>query len=126
MFSRNRPGGEGTRCYIRASCNPGGIGHAWVKARFIAGKEPMTTYYETVQIEGKEYRKSRIFVPSTVFDNQILLENDPNYIASLSMLPEQERKALLYGDWESFSGQVFSEFRNNPEGYLNRKYTHVG
>ncbi|MDP4118145.1 MAG: terminase family protein [Bacillota bacterium] len=125
MFSRNRPGGEGTKCYIRATCNPGGIGHAWVKERFIAGKEPMRTYYETVNVNGKEYSKSRIFVPSTVFDNKILLEQDPNYVASLSMLPEQEKKALLYGDWNSFSGQVFTEFRDNPDGYDNRKYTHV-
>ncbi len=125
MFSRNRPGGPGTRCYIRATCNPGGVGHAWVKERFIAGKEPMTTYYETINVAGKEYTRSRVFVPSTVFDNTILLEQDPNYVASLSMLPEQERKALLYGDWDSFSGQVFAEFRNNPEGYNTRKFTHV-
>lgn len=125
LFSRNRPGGPGTRCYIRATCNPGGIGHAWVKERFIAGKEPNRTHWETVNIGGKEYRKSRIFIPSTVFDNQILLQNDPRYVASLSMLPEQERKALLYGDWDSFSGQVFAEFRNNPAGYENRRWTHV-
>ena len=125
MFSRNRPGGPGTRCYIRATCNPGGVGHAWVKERFIAGKEPMKTYYESVFVGGKEYKRSRIFVPSTVFDNKILLEQDPGYVANLSMLPEQEKKALLYGDWDSFSGQVFAEFRNNPDGYDSRKFTHV-
>lgn len=125
MFSRNRPGGPGTRCYIRATCNPGGIGHEWVKGRFIQGKEPLKTYYETATIDGKEYSRSRVFVPSTVFDNKILLENDPNYIAALAMLPEQEKKALLYGDWDSFSGQVFAEFRNNAAGYRDRCYTHV-
>lgn len=125
MFSRNRPGGPGTRCYIRATCNPGGIGHAWVKERFITGKPPQTTYWESVNIGGKEYRKSRIFIPSTIFDNQILLQNNPDYVASLSMLPEQERKALLYGDWDSFSGQVFAEFCNNPDGYESRTWTHV-
>ena len=35
MFSRNRPSGPGTRVYIRATTNPGGIGHGWVKERFI-------------------------------------------------------------------------------------------
>ena len=34
MFSRNRPGGKGTRVYIRATANPGGPGHSWVKQRF--------------------------------------------------------------------------------------------
>ncbi len=125
MFSRNRPGGPGTRCYIRATCNPGGIGHSWVKSRFIAGKQPLTTYWEEVCIGGKMYRRSRVFVPSTVFDNKILLENDPNYVAALGMLPEQERKALLYGDWDSFSGQVFTEFCNHPEGADTRQFTHV-
>ena len=35
LFSRNRPNGPGTRVYIRASANPGGVGHGWVKERFI-------------------------------------------------------------------------------------------
>ena len=43
----------------------------------------------------------------------------------MGSLPEAERKALLYGDWNSFSGQVFAEFRNNPEGYESRRWTHV-
>lgn len=125
MFSRNRPGGPGTRCYIRATCNPGGIGHGWVKQRFIEGKEPMKTYTEEYQVNGKTLQKTRAFIPSTVFDNQILLENDPNYLASLAGLPEAEKRALLYGDWDSFSGQVFTEFRNNAQGYISRKWTHV-
>ena len=51
--------------------------------------------------------RDRIFIPSSVFDNKALLDNNPEYIASLAMLPEAERNALLYGDWDSFSGQVF-------------------
>ena len=43
LFSRNRPNGEGTRCYIRAQANPGGIGHGWVKERFITAAPPMET-----------------------------------------------------------------------------------
>lgn len=125
MFSRNRPGGPGTRVYMRATCNPGGVGHGWVKERFIAGKKPMQTYWEEIAVEGRVLRRSRVFVPSTVFDNQILLQNDPNYLASLGSLPEADKKALLYGDWNSFSGQVFTEFRDNPEGYQSRRWTHV-
>ena len=125
MFSRNRPTGEGTRCYIRATCNPGGIGHGWVKDRFITGKEPGKTYWEEVTVQGKIYRRSRVFIPSTVFDNKILLANDPTYIASLAMLPEAEKKALLYGDWDSFSGQVFTEWRNDSTQYHTHRFTHV-
>ena len=60
-----------------------------------------------------------------MFDNQELLNNDPGYIATLGMMPEAEKKALLYGDWDSFSGQVFSEWRNDPAHYDDHKWTHV-
>lgn len=129
LSSRNRANGEGTRVYMRATANPGGIGHGWVKERFITSAKPMTTTWETVQIEynGKtETRhRSRIFVPSSVFDNKELLKNDPNYLARLAALPEAEKKALLYGDWDSYSGQVFSEWRNDLTHYEDRRWTHV-
>lgn len=130
MFSRNRPSGEGTRCYIRATTNPGGIGHSWVKERFISCAPPLTPIKTKVQVAGPDGKmiemvRSRIFVPSTVFDNEELLKNDPNYLASLSLLPEKEKKALLYGDWDSFAGQVFSEWRNDPNHYSDRIFTHV-
>ena len=130
LMSRNRPTGPGTRVYIRATANPGGIGHGWVKSRFISPAKPMTRMIERIKVvdpEGNviEQKRSRIFVPSTVFDNKRLLENDPNYLANLAMLPEAEKKALLYGDWDSFSGQVFSEWRNDTDHYKDRHWTHV-
>ena len=130
LFSRNRPNGAGTRVYIRATANPGGVGHGWVKERFITAGEPMTPITEEImwkEPDGTEVRKQqkRIFVPSSVFDNPALLKNDPNYVQRLASMPEAERKALLYGDWDSFSGQVFTEWRNNPDHYWDRKWTHV-
>ena len=125
LKSRNRPNGPGTRVYIRCTCNPGGVGHAWVKERFIAGKEPGKTYTENITVAGKTYTRTRAFIPASVFDNQKLLDNDPDYVATLGSLPEADRKALLYGDWDSFSGQVFTEFRNNPDGYTSKRWTHV-
>lgn len=130
MFSRNRPGGKGTRVYIRATANPGGPGHSWVKQRFITAGEPMKPIIEEHKVkkpDGAEIiiRKSRVFIPASVFDNKELLRNDPEYLASLSMLPTAERKALLYGDWNSFTGQVFTEWRDDPEHYCDRRWTHV-
>ena len=130
LMSRNRPNGSGTRCYIRATGNPGGIGHGWVKNRFITPAPPMTPIEEVVTIrfpDGRERsrKQKRIFVPSSVFDNKKLLENDPDYLSRLAMLPESEKKALLYGDWDSFSGQVFTEWRNDPAHYQDRMNTHV-
>lgn len=130
LFSRARPSGPGTEVYIRSTANPGGIGHGWVKARFITVAPPGTTVIEEVNVkdpQGKEMRmsRSRIFIPSSVFDNQALLSNDPGYLASLASMPEAERNALLYGDWDSFEGQVFKEWKNDPENYQTRQWTHV-
>lgn len=128
--SRNRPNGPGTRVYSRATANPGGVGHGWVKDTFVTAGPPLKTLWTKVRVTGPDGKPrtkhvSRIFVPSTVFDNQALMDNDPDYIFRLGSLPEADRKALLYGDWDSFSGQVFTEWRNDPEHYEDRRYTHV-
>ena len=130
LFSRCRPNGPGTRCYIRATANPGGVGHGWVKERFITAGPPLKTIWTEVSWtdpEGNEHKQkqSRIFVPSTVFDNQELLKNNPEYVSRLASMPEAEKRALLYGDWNSFTGQVFTEWINDPDHYKDRKYTHV-
>lgn len=130
LMSRNRPGGPGTRVYIRATTNPGGIGHGWVKDRFITAAPPMTPIkgeYTIFDPQGKPItiERTRMFVPASVFDNQRLLENDPTYLANLAMMPEAERNALLYGSWDSFDGQVFREWRNDPAHYEDRQWTHV-
>lgn len=130
LFSRNRPNGPGTRVYIRATANPGGVGHGWVKERFITAAPPMTPITEEVswkQPDGsiQTRAQSRIFVPASVFDNKALMENDPDYVRRLASMPEAERNALLYGDWDTFSGQVFTEWRNDSEHYDDRVNTHV-
>lgn len=130
FFSRNRPSGPGTVCYVRATGNPGGIGHGWVKQRFIIPAHAGERISETTKIDGPggqkiEFTRSRVFIPSTVFDNQILLQNDPNYLASLDALPWAERQALLYGNWDSFVGQVFTEWKNDHDHYQDQRWTHV-
>ena len=128
LIGRNRADGDGLRIYIRSTANPGGRGHAWVKARFITEAKPDTPFIYKVEIENDKgervtVERSRIFIPSSVWDNKILLKNDPNYLANLAMQSEAKRNALLYGDWDSFDGQVFSEWRNNPNPKFVR--THV-
>ena len=130
LFSRNRPNGPGTRCYIRATANPGGVGHGWVKARFITAAPPMTPIYEEVrwtEPDGTQRtaQQSRIFVPARVYDNTALLDMDPDYVRRLAALPTAERAALLEGNWDTFSGQVFTEWRNDPDHYDDRLHTHV-
>ena len=130
MWSRNRASGPGTRVYLRSTGNPGGVGHGFVKARFIDPAPPMTPMrkrLEIVDADGNKITKwrDRIFVPAKLTDNRILMENSPEYMQSMAMLPQKEREALLDGNWDSFSGQVFMEWRNDPDHYRDHKYTHV-
>ena len=130
LVSRNRPNGPGTRCYIRATANPGGVGHGWVKERFVTAAEPGKTFWAEVSYNDPDlgpvtkYR-SRVFIPAKVYDNKELLKNDPTYLARLASMPEAEKAALLDGNWDSYSGQFFSEWRDDPEHYLDRRWTHV-
>lgn len=121
MFSRLR-GANNYPKQIKATTNPGDVGHAWVKARFIDGKVPGRTYLRTMP--GGRVTRQR-FIPSKVQDNLFLMHSDPGYVARLELLPEKERRALLLGDWDVFSGQVFTEWRNDPDRYIDRRWTHV-
>ena len=88
---------------IKSSTNPGGVGHSWVKARFVDPSPP------SVGFSGSD-GLSRIFIPSLLDDNDFLNSSDPSYRQRLLALPERERRALLMGDWDIFEGQYFSEF----------------
>lgn len=130
LFSRTRSSGPGLRAYIRSTANPGGPGHQWVKARFITAMKPETPIWEENEVVDQAgnvtvTKSDRIFIPSSVFDNPDLLRNNPHYLASLAMMPEAEKQALLYGDWDSFAGQVFAEWKNNPDGYDSQQWSHV-
>ena len=77
LFSRNRADGPGVRVYIRATANPGGVGHGWVKERFITPAPPNTPIrYETTVTDRDGNRitlsRERIFIPSSVWDNKEL------------------------------------------------------
>lgn len=93
---------------IKSSTNPGGVGHVWVKERFIDIGEPNTIH--TCKLETGE-EVTRIFIPSLVTDNKFMLDYDPDYIKRLDALPEKERKALKYGDWDIYDGMFFPEFK---------------
>lgn len=82
------------------TCNPGGVGHDWVKRLFI----------------DREYRKGEkpenyAFIPARVYDNHALMIADPEYVENLEALPEDMRRAHLDGDWDVIEGQYFKEWR---------------
>ncbi len=99
---------------IYLTCNPGGVGHGFVKRLFI----------------DKNYKEGEnpddyVFYKSLVTDNKALMESDPEYIKQLEALPPKLRKAWLMGDWNIFDGQFFEEFRDDPDHYIDRRFTHV-
>ncbi len=109
MISRCR-GANNYPKAIKSSTNPGGIGHTWVKERFIDIGEP-NKVHECKLLPDSNSISTRIFIPSLVTDNKFMLEYDPQYIERLDNLPEKERKALKYGDWDIYDGMFFPEFK---------------
>lgn len=107
-FSRARTSDDNLPVIIRSGSNPGNVGHGWVRSRFV---EPAP--YGTI-IRDKKTDMKRIFIQSLPTDNPHLMKADPNYIRGLEMLPEAEKRAKLYGDWWTFSGQVFDDWRIEP------------
>jgi phage terminase large subunit len=81
------------------TCNPGGVGHNWVKRLFIDRK-----------YRNSENPDDYAFIQASVFDNKVLMEANPQYVATLENLPDHLRRAHLYGDWDVLAGQFFSEF----------------
>lgn len=98
---------KGFKPVFKGTCNPGGIGHGWVKERYITA----TDYGH--KITKDEITNNKIqFIPASVYDNTVLMENDPAYVKRLENLPEDKKRAFLYGDWDVFQGQYFNEWRN--------------
>jgi hypothetical protein len=92
-----------------ATTNPGGLGHVWVKQRFIDPAPPGISFI------GDDHR-SRIYIPATIDDNPTLALNDPGYIEFLEGLKETDVdlwKAWRLGDWNTFAGQYFKEWRKD-------------
>ena len=84
---------------IYLSCNPGGVGHSWVKRLFIDR-----------DYRPGEYEKDYTFIQAKASDNDALKAKDPGYLVWLDSLPEGQRQAWRDGNWDAFLGQYFSEF----------------
>jgi len=124
MLSRNRSV-CGVRPYVRATCNPDA--DSWV-ATFIDWWIDQKTGYPIkersgvlrwfIRLDDKIYwadskrelvaqfgdagktAKSVTFIASSIFDNKILLDSNPDYLANLNALSTVERERLLKGNWK--------------------------
>ena len=121
MRSRLRSADQSLGLYMRATTNPGGAGHQWVKKMFVDPSPPNNSFWatdmETGNViafpqghsrEGQPLFRRR-FIPANLFDNPYLAESG-DYEAMLLSLPEHQRKQLLEGNWDVAEGAAFPEF----------------
>ena len=87
------------------TCNPGGVGHRWVKRLFI----DRDFISDPDNPEASEDPENYVFIPATVEDNTVLLRSSPAYVRMLSSMPENLRRAYRYGEWDALGGNYFPE-----------------
>lgn len=86
--------------------NPGGPGQGWIKRRYI-DPSPLGLKIIRVKLPNGQHHK-RIYIPSRVQDNQILLMRDPSYISRLHLVGSAQLvRAWLEGDFDAIEGQFF-------------------
>jgi len=129
MRSRLRDPSGTLPCFMRATSNPGGPGHGWVKRMFIDpappgqafdARDPETgiIYYVAEddldfppEKRGKPLFQRR-FIPAKLSDNPYLAKSG-DYKGNLLSLNENLKRQLLEGDWNVADGAAFPEFRSN-------------
>ena len=109
---------------MRATTNPGGAGHQWVKKMFIDPAPANQSFWATDIDNGQVLRYPnghtregeplfrRKFIPARLFDNPYLAESG-DYETMLLSLPEHQRKQLLEGNWDVAEGAAFPEWNTD-------------
>lgn len=99
--------GQGVPVFFRATCNPGGVGHNWIKQRYIDPVTPGRPFF------AKDIRDYRVFIPSKVSDNRILMDQDPGYVNRIRSAAQAKGeylvRAWLDGDWDIVAGGMFDD-----------------
>lgn len=132
LRSRLRSADQTIPLCMRATTNPGGPGHHWVKRMFVDPEIPGKAFNAVdiatgeVLVHPEKYPPGhpqagkpnpkggqplfkRKFIPASLYDNPYLIQDD-NYESSLLSLPEAQRRKLLEGDWTIVEGAAFPEF----------------
>ena len=99
---------------IYYTCNPGGPGHAYFKRVFVDRN-----------FNPDEDPDDYFFIQAKVEDNKALMDTQPDYLRELENLPPTLRAAWKDGRWDVYEGQFFEDFRDVPEHYKDRRWTHV-
>ena len=109
LRASNRSTVDGIPAQTFSTTNPGGIGHSWVRKRFIDN----APYY---QIFEDNSGLKRVYIPATIGDNPALATKDPDYVRQLDNLKDADPdlwKAWRLGDWNIIAGQAFREWSDS-------------
>lgn len=99
----------GRRPRVILTANPGGVGHAWVKSRYI-DPAPAGKLWRPAPTDEEPSPGTRLFIPAKVSDNPSV---DDGYVRRLDNLEDDLRRALRDGDWDVYQGQRFRAFRRD-------------
>jgi hypothetical protein len=109
LMRGNMRSAAGVPCQVFATCNPGGPLHNIIKARYIDAAPPMVPIVESYDDDGNP-ATYQVYIPSTLYENPHLFENDPTYVQRLKLLGSPEMvRAWLMGDWDIISGGAFDK-----------------
>ena len=116
MQSTCRSSFPGMPRMVRATCNPFGRGHGWVKERYHLGTGGVPSGV-VIRNEGE---KERVRIHSSIYENTILLKADPEYLRTLEALKDpNRRKAWLEGDWDIHVGSFMEQVWNPAKHIVN-------
>lgn len=115
---------HGVPCYRRSTGNPGGVGHGWVKRRYIDpapdGYEVFSYFPNADKMPGVSVQC--VFIPSKLDDNQqIASQGYEARIAAAVGDNEALWEAWRFGRWDVFVGQQYAEFRREFHVLKNKR-----
>lgn len=110
MMSCSRSSNPNVPRKYRATCNPYGVGHNWVKRRFRLPAWRGKVIRDGVDSEGQP-EPPRVAIHGNIFENRILLDADPDYVSRLraSARNSSEMQAWIYGDWDIVAGGMLDD-----------------
>jgi len=108
MFSCVRSSSKEVPRMVRATTNPSGVGHNWVKARYQLPLAPGHVVGPVIETDGEPQRVS---VRGRLEENRILLGADPDYVDRIvaAASSESQRRAWRDGDWNIVDGGMFDD-----------------
>ena len=110
MFSCVRSSNPAVRLGVRATTNPYGVGHNWVKRRFQLPSGRFRPITDSINHDGS-LAPPRVAIFGRLIENKLLLNADPGYIDRLkaSATNKSQLAAWIDGSWDVTSGGMFDD-----------------